>query len=261
MGEGEGVTMIIKSLLRMLTLLSNIQKIGLVKFWRLRRLGVHHSRYQLFNKKWLKALNVKRVIDVGANKGEFSIIFSELFEGAEIDAFEPLPQCVEILSKLETKISRICVHPFAISEMRGKSKFNVSSHDPSSSLLLMSDLHKEHYPHSSGSKQIIVECETLDEFYKETTFNGVTILKIDVQGGEKSVLIGGKNTLKNIDIVVLEISFVQLYEGEANFDQIYSLLRDMGFEFRGMIKQSISKQTDQFLQCDAIFQRKNIEFS
>ena len=43
------------------------------------------------------------------------------------------------------------------------------------------------------------------------------MLKIDTQGYELEVLKGAARTLDRIDYILVETSFVPLYEGQANF--------------------------------------------
>ena len=58
--------------------------------------------------------------------------------------------------------------------------------------------------HSSFSS-FEVKTNTLDLFCEENKINKINLLKIDVEGSEFDVLIGGKNILNNTDIIQLEI--------------------------------------------------------
>ena len=44
-----------------------------------------------------------------------------------------------------------------------------------------------------------------------------------------------------------------MYEDEAMFDGVYTRLRELGFSFQGVLKQSQHKENDSYLQADFIF--------
>ena len=75
---------------------------SIIRRRQLKKNRINYQRYKLFDKKWLLQSNINTIIDIGANIGEFTLIFSELFPGAEIYAFEPLPACYNQL-KANTK--------------------------------------------------------------------------------------------------------------------------------------------------------------
>jgi hypothetical protein len=84
------------------------------------------------------------------------------------------------------------------------------------------------------------------------------MVKIDVQGYEKFVIEGASKSLLKTKLVLVEISVRELYNGEALFDEIYHLLTNLGFEFRGIYDQLKDKRTGEVLQCDCIFINKKI---
>ena len=53
----------------------------------------------MYDKIWLKNLKISTVIDIGANVGEFTNIFNELFPLTYIHAFEPIPECFNKLNE------------------------------------------------------------------------------------------------------------------------------------------------------------------
>ena len=77
---------------------------NIIKRRRLKNNGINYQRYKLFDKKWLLHSKINTIIDIGANIGEFTLIFAELFPEAEIYAFEPLPDCY---NQLKTKTKHI----------------------------------------------------------------------------------------------------------------------------------------------------------
>ena len=234
----------------------SIQEINKARYLR-KQLKVNYSRYSLFNKDWLINNNIKTVIGIGANIGEFTAIFAELFPNAQIYAFEPLPDCFGQLTKVAKRYQgRVRAFNIALGTQEGSFEFHRSAWAPASSFLEMSDLHKKNYPHSAGSETVSVEVKTLDKVFENIDLKKNIFIKMDVQGFEDEVIKGGLEVIKRAKVLVIECSLQQTYEGEPMFDGIYRLLRPMGFEYRGSLKQSVCKDDESFLQADCVFMKR-----
>ena len=250
--------MLIRILKKLTNITEFITKVGFRTFFSLKNQNVHYSRYDIFNKTWLKNLDIGTVLDIGANVGEFSLIFSHLFNKPDIYAFEPLPECIKKLENINKINSNIKVLPYALGDSNSTEIMHVSSWAPSSSLLKMGELHKKAAPHSAGSEDININVKRLDDIFPLSNIKNNLLIKMDVQGFEKKVMEGGENTFKQASVVVLEMSFNELYDDEPGFHELYSKLIDMGFLYHGSLKQSVNKDDQSYLQCDGIFLNKNI---
>ena len=227
------------------------------KLRHLNKRGISYSRYLLFKKKWVLDCNIRTVIDIGANVGEFTAVFAELFPDARIYAFEPLLDCFEQLRKVAKQYQgRVKVFNIALGTQEGSFEFQRSSWAPASSFREMSNLHKKNYPHSARSETVKVNVKTLDDVFKNIDLNKNIFIKVDVQGFEDEVIKGGLEVVKQAKVLVVECSLQSTYEGEPMFDGIYNLLRSIGFEYRGSLKQSIRKDDQSFLQADCVFMKK-----
>lgn len=79
-----------------------------------------------------------------------------------------------------------------------------------------------------------------------------------MQGFEKNVLLGGTEFLRTGEkMVIIEISIKQLYDKEANFDEMYNLMNSLGYSYLGNLDQLYSPVNGEILQVDAIFYRKD----
>jgi hypothetical protein len=72
-----------------------------------------------------------------------------------------------------------------------------------------------------------VDTVTLDQLVGD---QHVSILKLDVQGGELAVLNGGREALKRTDCVLVEVLFVSHYEGDTTFPGIHAAIVEQGFQ-------------------------------
>jgi len=199
--------------------------------------------------------NFETILDIGANVGQFSKEMLGIFPNAQIYAFEPVPDCYEKLKKISKK-PNFHSFPFALGNKHGETDINVSSYSPSSSLLKMSDLHKKIFPHTAGEHKETIQIRRLDDMASELNIKTPLLIKMDVQGYEKEVILGGQETFKKASVVFSEISFVSLYEGQPLADEIRRLLKELGFEYKGFLNQKKKPQTREILIEDSIFVKK-----
>jgi FkbM family methyltransferase len=230
--------------------------IGTPSAWRARRLGCYLDMYKTVYRLRVMGLRPRTILDIGANRGMFSRCCHFVFPRAEIYAFEPLRDCYRELLKLKNEIPRFECFSFALAERTGESFIHRSSYDFSSSLLDMGDLHKEAFPYSASEKLEKIEIRTLDQVLDGRNLERPLLVKIDVQGSEKFVILGALNTLERADYVVCEMSLRQLYKGQALFDEVYTMLLDAGFRFSGQTGELRHPKSSETLQIDGLFTRE-----
>jgi hypothetical protein len=79
------------------------------------------------------------------------------------------------------------------------------------------------------------------------------LIKIDVQGFEDKVIAGGADTIKKAKVIIIEVTFKELYTDQPLFHDIYEMLSKLGFTYHGNFDQLPSPVTGEILQADAIF--------
>ncbi len=184
-------------------------------------------------------LTPKTLIDVGANKGQFSLIVRYLFPDVEIHAFEPL--------EAERKLYELVVaepvklYSMALGAAAGEATFFITSQRDSSSLLKPGAVQETAYGvvHTSSTT---VPVARLSHVVDILAMRRPILLKLDVQGGELDVLNGAEEILPFVDMIYCEASFVHLYERQPLADEIVSHLMQHGFTLRGVFNQSITKE-------------------
>jgi FkbM family methyltransferase len=206
--------------------------------------------------RWLSAFGFRTVLDVGAHEGESARQFHRLFPDATVHSFEPLPEAFAKLEQSLSGVPRQHCHHLALGDRVGTAPIHRSSFSQSSSLLEMAELHKAAYPFSAGSSVDETPLETLDSVASRLALEPEILLKIDTQGYEKQVLAGAAQTLPRVKLIIVETSFAELYVGQARFPEIYALLAERGFEYRGAWDQFTSPKDGMPLQQDAIFVRR-----
>jgi hypothetical protein len=119
----------------------------------------------------------------------------------------------------------------------------------------MSDLHKLSFTFALGEETEIIQVRRLSDVAQELNLRDPLLLKLDVQGFEDKVIIGGEDVVARAKIVIVEVSFQSLFEGGPLFDDVYRILKTRGFTYNGNFDQLLSPEDGRPLQADAIFTR------
>ena len=217
--------------------------------------GVHLGEVLRLNKPWLRKYNVRTVIDVGANTGQFSSAISCVFPGAHIYAFEPLEHCYHTLVKRMSGKKNVEARCLALGDRTGRVSFYCNEFTKSSSLLEMKQAHKEAFPWAVQADKLTVDIDNLDNARSRMKIERPVLLKLDVQGSELFVLRGATEILPEIDIIIIEMSFQQLYDNQPLFDEIYTFLKQRGLSYHGNIGSLESPKDGSVLQEDGLFLR------
>ena len=227
---------------------------------RLGRLGISYEHYRDLHQPWLLAMNIRTILDVGANVGQFAALAHEVFPAARIFSFEPLPDCFEQLKMRLPKNSQ--AFNVALGDHSGESDFyRAGGCTPASSFLRMSQLHVEAFPETGDGQETLpvkVAVRRLDEIARDLELEDNVLLKLDVQGYEDKVIAAGTETLKRVSVVIAETSFLPLYGGQVLFDEVHRLLLAAGFVFQGNLNQQYHPIDGRIVSADSIFVRRNL---
>ncbi len=202
---------------------------------------------------WLIDRGIKAIIDIGSNEGQFAEKFSHLFPLANFYCFEPLPDVLDVLEKKFSENKNFHFFKYALGEEDGSKIINRNEYSPSSSILSMKDAHKEAFDFARKETGEEIVIKKLDDIRELSEIEKPYLVKIDVQGYELPVIDGGTNIIKNADMIIIETSFVQLYEESPLFEDIYKKLIKIGFVYAGSFEQLKRPSDGKFLQQDAIF--------
>jgi len=123
------------------------------------------------------------VIDAGAWIGDFSAYAS--FKGANVYAFEPSKETFGYLEKTKELNKNILIVEKGLGDKSGV--FSMSRNSANSGANQITE-------ESDMSEKI--EVTTIDEFVAENNLNRIDFIKSDIEGFERNMLVGAKETLK-----------------------------------------------------------------
>ena len=197
----------------------------------------------------LKGITPQIVLDVGANRGQFSSFARYLWPDADIFGFEPIPHEAKKYRTVMGDGAKL--HECALGSRQTKMQLHLASRADSSSLLPLGEVQKSFFNMDEIGK-INVPVVRLDEILSIGNIQAPTLLKIDVQGFELEVLRGAEKLFSEIDWIYVEASFVELYEGQPMFEEISSFVAELGYSFRGQFNVIFTPNGEK-IQADCLF--------
>lgn len=204
----------------------------------------------------LTQLPVQTVIDIGANRGYFARHLQKFFPHATFHCFEPLHEPFAELKRWSDAqpAGKVSAYNVALGEQTGSAvMFAHTNHDPSSSLLPSTRISDTLYPFTAAQHQVEIAVTSLDAALAPVPSPEPDVLiKLDVQGYEKRVILGGQETFRKARACIIEINLFELYQGQPSFSELVTMLRELGYQYAGNLDQLYDKQ-GRVVYIDALF--------
>jgi FkbM family methyltransferase len=204
----------------------------------------------------LHAHAIDLVIDIGAASGGYGKKLRQIGYRGEIISFEPLKNAHERLVAASGRDGRWRVAPrMALGERDGEEEMNVAANSDSSSLFPMLTKHVATAPKSEYIRKETVPVRTLDSLFGEIIPKSAKsiFIKMDVQGYEGHVIMGGRNLVRRARGLQIEMSLVPLYEGQPLYLDLIRITGEHGFELHALMPAFTDRRTGQMLQVDGVF--------
>jgi len=171
-------------------------------------------------------LDITGILHIGGHYGNVIQDYKK-YNVNDIVLFEPLSDNFSILSKKVDDIAgNIIIHQVALGNENKRVIMNVSDNEGQSSSILNPKIHLTAHPEVSFIGTEEVEMKKLDDY----NYKNYNMMVIDVQGYELEVFKGGIKTLENINYIFCEVNRDEVYEGNAQIEEIDQFLFEQGFE-------------------------------
>jgi FkbM family methyltransferase len=227
-----------------------------VPLWR-RAFRQHRVAASVEHESVLKLLSpLDLIVDIGANRGQFSLLARHCNPTAKIISFEPLPSPAETYRSVFAGDERVNLFQSAIGPEQGNVLIHISARDDSSSLLPISDLQAQTFSGTVEVGTTSVAVAPLTMFLAADDIVSQSLLKIDVQGYEYNALQGCQALLNRFTYIFCECSFVELYSGQHLAPAVISWLASRGFLIKGMYNAYYNSD-GLAIQADFLFERQS----
>jgi len=172
----------------------------------------------IFNNLKKYGINPQNILDIGAEKGNWTKEIRNIFPSCNYTLIEPIKykELDRYINDPNIKIINTIVNDYN-GEVDWYELCNTGD-----------SIMKERTHHFIDINPITRACITLDTLFNNNEI--FEIIKLDVQGAELKVLDGGKNLIKNTNFIILEMPFFGQYnEGVSTFLEHISKLDELGF--------------------------------
>ena len=190
----------------------------------------HHKRISSY----LKELDIEKIIDIGAHKGEFLESMLKIKKVNSFYAFEPQKNIFNELNEKFSKNEKITLFNFAMDKEITNKKLKINKLSMTSSLAEINDkslyLRFKNFltrTKSNFEDEYDVQTNTIDKIFEGVKLEK-TLLKIDVEGFEINVIEGSLVKLKEIPFILLENQFGNHYKNN-DFNDVIKLLSEKNF--------------------------------
>ena len=184
------------------------------------------------------------ILDIGANKGKWSLLVKKkVFPLANYTLIEAIDY--DELSSINN-FSNMTSMIVLLDEKVGKVIWNEMRNTGDS-------IYKENTSYFDDCKKIERDTTTLDIAFQDKKY--FDLIKIDCQGAEIPILKGGKNTILNTSVIILEMPFMGEYNiGVPNFYEHIKYMDEIGYQVYDIIE--MHRAEDILIQIDIIFLKK-----
>ena len=184
-----------------------------------------------FFERYLRAND--NVIDVGANIGSLALRAASIVKSGRVFAVEPHPQISKYLAE-NVKANRFsnieCFNCIAGDETRLRGFSDIRSDDQNSVVI--------------NQNSIKIQQQRIDDFIDSGL--EFALVKIDVEGYEKFVILGAKKVLQKTKCIYFEASDNLYKNYKCTFHDIFTLITSLGFEIFRIEDNRIIKISNEY---------------
>jgi FkbM family methyltransferase len=191
----------------------------------------------------------RTMLDIGAHIGTFTRDFLGVYPSCVPTLMEPNPFCLADLGKLGFE-----QHGVAASNEAGFAEMFLSREWLQSTGASIYRENTAHFRDEVLLKQR-VEKVRLDDLFAGRKFDFV---KIDTQGSELDVILGGSEVLRQADYILVEVSLVEYNIGGAAAEAVFAKLAELGFHCTDVTEfhRLAGVHNGNLLQIDVLFERR-----
>lgn len=169
---------------------------------------------------------------IGANYA-YGVEFIDRYPKSTIFVVEPVPECIEESRQMINNNPRVHLLQYALSDYDGQASFHTFGgwYNVCSSLRVPTmNAHREGVPGPGAGYDITVEVRKIETLAAQAKFPArADFIVMDVQGCEQDVIHGGMEFFAASSMAFVEVSYVDMYEGNWLYDGVRDLMGTLGY--------------------------------
>ncbi len=158
-------------------------------------------------------------LDIGAYEGLWTIDFKQQFPGASVLMIEGQTEKKAALQKIKDRYDDVEFTTKLLGASNKTVSFNI--YQTASSVLTENNV--------TGARIEERQLHTLDQVVAGTRFSRPDLIKIDTQGYELEILKGATNTMGSAEFILLEVSFIDIYNNVPLITEVLNFMQDRGY--------------------------------
>jgi FkbM family methyltransferase len=186
-----------------------------------------------------------RILDIGANIGQFHQLAKQTFPDTYVFSIEASKECEQYLKEI-TNNYYIGLLTKDNSEYDFYSRKDTPIGTGNSIYRELTSFYSDNQIKIIKQKGIKLD----DIFTEDTEFD---LIKIDTQGSELDIIKGGINLCKKAKGILLEVSLTQYNENAPLYDEVIQFMDDFGYKPIEEIGYGHHPLTNQLIQKDILF--------
>lgn len=223
-----------------------------------RGIELRRARHALDAMRRLPGGAPRTVLDIGANAGQFARRARIALPAATLHSFEPLPGPFAELQSWAAGESGVHCHSVALGDTSGTQAIHTGNYTASSSLLAPAPRLADSLPQVMPDRVLEITVMRLDDWAQSVRLESPMLVKLDVQGFEKGVIGGGRQTVGGAAAILVELSFVRLYQGQPLIGEMMALLGELDFQLVDIYDVVPDPVTGLGFQCDGLFLSRHL---
>jgi FkbM family methyltransferase len=198
------------------------------------------------SKKWIN--KPFTIMDVGAAAGTWTEKTLKIWGDSNYILFEPLQERETDLNILKSKYpnNKIDLVFKLVGESKGTVPFTVSEDLDGSGV----------YQVGGGNNVREIEVTSIDETVKGLNASAPYVIKLDTHGYEIPIIKGAMNTLKQTELIIIEVYGFYVSPTAVLFWEVCQYLDNLGFRLVDLVDTMRRSKDNAFWQCDMFFLKK-----